>query len=146
MVLQSVLTIGLLILWFDLRVDHLLPWISLIICTAISFVFVLLLFIRLAGDMGKALAMLLLALQISASGGVVPIELSSEFFAVLSPWLPMTWVVQGLKAAMFSAYAGDWLGPLTQTLALTLVCALMTMSIGRWHYCRVSRMRPMLDL
>lgn len=88
----------------------------------------------------------LLALQISASGGVVPIELSSEFFSTLSPWLPMTWVVQGLKAAMFSAYAGDWLRPLIQTLALTVICALITMAVGRWQYCRVSRLRPMLGL
>lgn len=144
--LQSVILIGLLLLWFDLRVDHLLAWMGLIVCTAISFVFVLLLFIRLAGDVGKALAMLLLALQISASGGVVPIELSSEFFSVLSPWLPMTWVVQGLKATMFSAYAGNWSGPLMQTLALTLICAVITMSTGRWHYCRLSRLRPTLDV
>lgn len=144
--LQSLLSMGLLTLWFGLQVDHLLAWISLILCTAISFVFVLLMFIKLTGDLGKALAMLLLALQISASGGVVPIELSSEFFSALSPWLPMTWVVQGLKAAMFSAYAGDWLRPLIQTLALTVICALITMAVGRWQYCRVSRLRPMLDL
>lgn len=144
--LQSLLSMGLLTLWFGLQVDHLLAWISLILCTAISFVFVLLMFIKLTGDLGKALAMLLLALQISASGGVVPIELSSEFFSTLSPWLPMTWVVQGLKAAMFSAYAGDWLRPLIQTLALTVICALITMAVGRWQYCRVSRLRPMLDL
>ena len=144
--LQSLLSMGLLTLWFGLQVVHLLAWISLILRTAISFVFVLLMFIRLTGDLGKALAMLLLALQISASGGVVPIELSSEFFSTLSPWLPMTWVVQGLKAAMFSAYAGDWLRPLLQTLALTVICALITMTVGRWQYCRVSRLRPMLDL
>jgi len=144
--LQSLLLMALLMLWFGLQVDHLLAWISLILCTAISFVFVLLMFIRLTGDLGKALAMLLLALQISASGGVVPIELSSEFFSTLSPWLPMTWVVQGLKAAMFSAYAGDWLRPLLQTLALTVICALVTLTVGRWQYCRVSRLRPMLDL
>jgi putative membrane protein len=144
--LQSLLSMGLLTLWFGLQVDHLLAWISLILCTAISFVFVLLMFIKLTGDLGKALAMLLLALQISASGGVVPIELSSEFFSTLSPWLPMTWVVQGLKAAMFSAYAGDWLRPLLQTLALTVICALITMTVGRWQYCRVNRLRPMLDL
>lgn len=145
-VVQSVALMGLLMLWFDLRVDHPLAWIGLILCTAMSFVFVLMLFIQLAGDMGKALAMLLLALQISASGGVVPIELSSEFFAVLSPWLPMTWVVQGLKAAMFGAYAGNWSVPLMQTLALTLACAVFTVATGRWHYCRARHMRPMLDV
>ena len=144
--LQSVLLIGLLLLWFDVPVDHPIAWTMLVVCTAIAFVFVMLLFIWLAGDLGKALAMLLLALQISASGGVVPIELSSEFFAVLSPWLPMTWIVQGLKAAMFSAYAGNWSGPLIQTLSLTLVCAVIMMATGRWQYCRLSRLRPRLDV
>ncbi len=144
--LQSVLSMGVLRLWFEIQVDHLLAWVSLMACTSMAFVFVLLLFIRLAGDMGKALAMLLLALQISASGGVVPIELSSEFFSVLSPWLPMTWVVQGLKAAMFDAYAGDWIKPLSLTLLLTTVCALITMKISRWQYCRASRLRLSLDV
>jgi hypothetical protein len=31
-------------------------------------------------------------------------------------------------------------------LALTVICALITMAVGRWQYCRVSRLRPMLDL
>ncbi|MDI9330815.1 MAG: hypothetical protein QM527_05820 [Alphaproteobacteria bacterium] len=101
-----------------MQVLNLSALIALMFGAAVSFVFVVLLFIRVAGDAGKALAMLLLALQISASGGVVPIELSGEFFSALSPLLPMTWLVQGLKAAMFGAYGGDWWHPLQLTLLL----------------------------
>jgi putative membrane protein len=116
------------------------------VSTAIAFVFVVLLFIRLAGDTGKALAMLLLALQISASGGVVPIELSGEFFSALSPWLPMTWMVHGLKAAIFDAYGGDWLTPLFATLSIGAASAVLAMGLGRWREARMRHLRPALDL
>ena len=144
--LQSMLIVGLISWGFDLRVENFMATVALIWVAAMSFVFVLLFFVRLMGDLGKALAMLLLALQISASGGVVPVELSSEFFAALSPWLPMTWIVQGLKAAMFNAYEGNWLYPLIQTGGLWLVCGLLAMGVGRWHYSRISHSRPVLDL
>jgi putative membrane protein len=143
---QSTLLMVLLWLAFDLQAQHWAALVALIYSTAISFVVVLLLFIRWVGDMGKALAMLLLALQISASGGVVPIELSSEFFSALSPWLPMTWIVQGLKAAMFEAYGGDWFHPLIQTWGLTLACGWLAVGLGRWHYCQASRLRPAFDV
>ena len=110
------------------------------------FVFVLLLLIRWAGDTGKALAMLLLALQISASGGVVPIELSGDFYAAISPWLPMTWMVQGLKAAMFGAFEGNWMLPLMLTLLLGVVSASLAAWTGRWHHQPSQALRPSLDL
>ena len=47
---------------------------------------------------GKAIAMLFLAFQVSASGGFLPVELSGSLYAHISPWLPMTWVVMGVKA------------------------------------------------
>ncbi|MEY2621997.1 MAG: hypothetical protein RIT26_1817 [Pseudomonadota bacterium] len=143
---QCLLLLALLLGWFQLQIAHLWPVMALMFCAGASFVAVLLLFIRVAGDAGKALAMLLLALQISASGGVVPIELSGEFFSALSPWLPMTWMVQGLKAAMFGAYGGDWSTPFWQTLGLGLGAVLLASVLGRWQHVRASRLRPALDL
>ncbi len=145
-VVQCLLLLVLLLGWFQLQVTHLWPVMALMVCAGVTFVAVLLLFIRVAGDAGKALALLLLALQISASGGVVPIELSGEFFSALSPWLPMTWMVQGLKAAMFGAYGGNWSTPLWQTLGLGLGAVLLASVLGRWHHVRASRLRPALDL
>lgn len=42
------------------------------------------------GDAGKGFAMILLAVQLSSSGGVVPVELSGGWFMQISPWLPLT--------------------------------------------------------
>jgi putative membrane protein len=143
---QSVVLCAVLLGWFQMPVRHLAALLTLVVGTAMAFVFVVLLFIRLAGDTGKALAMLLLALQISASGGVVPIELSGEFFTALSPWLPMTWMVQGLKAALFDAYAGDWLTPWLATISMGTGSAVLAMFLGRWRVARMRQLRPALDL
>ena len=145
-VLQSLCL--MLVLWLapGLALAHPAAVALLLVSTAIAFVLVLLLFIRIAGDTGKALAMLLLALQISASGGVVPIELSGEFFAALSPWLPMTWMVQGLKAAMFDAYGGNWWQPWLMAMALGAVSAALAMVLGRWRYRPAREWRPAIDL
>ena len=81
-------------------------------CTVVSagltFLLIVCALTRLLGDAGKALAMLFLAVQLSSSGGVLPVELSGTFFATVSPWLPITWVVHGLKASMFGAFDGVW--------------------------------------
>jgi hypothetical protein len=54
--------------------------------------------------------------------------------------------VQGLKAAMFDAYGGDWLTPLAQTLMLGAMALLAATWLGRWHHVRASRLRIAMDV
>ena len=100
---------------------------------------------RALGDAGKALAMILLALQLSSSGGIMPVELSGGVFSEISPWLPLTWVVRDLKTSMFNAYGGDWTHPLlivgtTGLLALCSACW-----VGRWRFVQPAQVRPAID-
>lgn len=68
---------------------------SLIIC----FVFTTIVYtlVSVFGNIGKGLAIILLVLQISGSGGNFPIEVSSTFFQNLSPFLPFTYAVNLLR-------------------------------------------------
>ena len=58
----------------------------------ISAVFMLICYslISALGQVGKALSVILLVLQISGTGGIYPIEIMSQFFRTLYPYLPMT--------------------------------------------------------
>ena len=100
---------------------------------------------RAFGDAGKALAMVFLAVQLSSSGGILPVELSGSWFANISPWLPLTWVVQSIKASMFGAYDGEWLRPLGWVAMAGLVVASLACYVGRWRYVRTSDVRPAIS-
>ncbi|MCW0953464.1 YhgE/Pip domain-containing protein [Weissella ceti] len=52
------------------------------------------------GKIGTFLSLILLVLQLSASGGTYPIELSSGFFQWLHPYLPMTYAIQALRGSL----------------------------------------------
>ena len=52
------------------------------------------------GTAGKFVAIVLLMLQLTSSGGTFPLQLNPRFFQVINPWLPMTYVVGGLRQAI----------------------------------------------
>ena len=57
---------------------------------------------------GKALAVVLLVLQISAAGGAYPLELLPQWFQNISPWLPATYAINLMRSAIAGIYAGDF--------------------------------------
>lgn len=65
----------------------------------ISFVFVTIVytFTSVFGNVGKALAIILLVLQLSGSGGTFPIQVSPPFFQAIHPFLPFTYAISLLR-------------------------------------------------
>jgi putative membrane protein len=131
-----------------LRVQVVHPWaLALTIVSAgLAFLCLISAMTCFMGDAGKALAMVLLALQMTSSGGVMPVELSGSFFATLSPWLPITWLAHGLKASLFGAFESTWLVPWLQVTGIGLFAAVLTMVLGRWRFVSLRQLRPRLDL
>jgi putative membrane protein len=70
------------------------------------------------------------------------VELSGGFFASISPWLPMTWVVRALKAVLFDAYGGAWQVPLAAVATAGAATLVSTIWIGRWRFIKTTSMRP----
>ena len=60
------------------------------------------------GNLGKAIAVLLLVVQVTACGGSFPLPILPDFVQALSPWVPATYVVDALRAAMFGVYQNDF--------------------------------------
>ncbi|GIN62656.1 phage infection protein [Robertmurraya siralis] len=67
-----------------------------------SFVFMTIVytFVSVFGNVGKALAIILLVLQIAGSGGTYPVVLLPEFFQVIHPFLPFTYAIDLLREAV----------------------------------------------
>ncbi|WP_306419018.1 YhgE/Pip domain-containing protein [Paucisalibacillus globulus] len=69
------------------------------ICSAIFMIIVYTL-VSVFGDVGKALAIVLLVLQIAGSGGTYPVVLLPEFFQFISPLLPFTYAISLMREAV----------------------------------------------
>ena len=112
---------------------------------SLTFLFIVFALTRAFGDAGKAIAMILLALQLSSSGGIMPVELSGGLFSIISPWLPLTWVVRDLKTSMFGAYGGDWQHPIIIIGTVGLLALCSACWVGRWRYAQPAQVRPAID-
>lgn len=49
------------------------------------------------GNAGKAIAIILLVLQITATGGTFPVEILPSFFQAIHPYLPLTYAIGALR-------------------------------------------------
>ena len=58
----------------------------------------------LLGNVGKAVCIILLVLQIGSSGGTFPIQMTSRFFQILYPKVPFTYSIGLLREAVGGVY------------------------------------------
>jgi putative membrane protein len=76
------------------------------------------------GDVGKAIGVLFMVIQVAGSGGTFPVEMLPKVFQSLYSFLPFVYSENAFRAAMFGTYGTDWLQAMG-TLALYLVPALL---------------------
>ena len=96
------------LLFLQVQVTH--PLLFMLCFWLAGFVFTFLIYALVAAfaNLGKAVAVLLLIIQVTGCGGSFPLQLLPPFIQGLSPWLPATHVVNAMRAAMFGTYGGDF--------------------------------------
>ena len=75
------------------------PWATLgyLFLTAAAFTALLQWLGARLGPAGRLVALAVLMLQLTSSGGTYPVQTTPGFFQAIHPWLPMTYVVDGLR-------------------------------------------------
>jgi YhgE/Pip-like protein len=123
---QAVPLVGLLHL--ALGVDlALLPAIALFsLLTAVAFAAVHLALVTAFGRGGLVVSIVLLALQLTSTGGLYPIEAVSAPFQAVSPLLPLTGAVTGMQAILTDAGAGAVVGGVLQLAGFALASLAIT--------------------
>lgn len=112
------------------------------IMASLSFLAFVYLLLRAFGEAGKLFAVLLLTLQLAAGGGVMPIELTGDFFQAVHEWLPFTWVVKAFRASLFGAFDNGWLRVWTMVVVGGLSALLLAGFAGRWKVVEDANYRP----
>ena len=105
---QSTLVCAGDILFFEIQCLH--PWQFMLTGWLASFVFCNIIYTLTVsfGDIGKALAVVLLVMQVAGSGGTFPIEMTADFFQAVYPFLPFTHGINAMHAAMAGAYGAEY--------------------------------------
>ncbi|SDS14049.1 YhgE/Pip domain-containing protein [Corynebacterium timonense] len=125
---QSTLIMGGLILYVEISPAHpfllfVAGWVSSLVFHMICYTLVLSL-----SNAGKAIGVILLVLQVSAAGGAYPLMMLPEWVQNTSPWLPATYSVWAMRAAIFGTYDGDF----WKAIGMLLLFTLPFLLLGLW--------------
>lgn len=106
----------------------------LVLCfwvTGLVFAFIIYALVSSFANLGKAVGVILLIMQITGSGGSYPLQMLPDFVQALSPWLPATHAVNAMRAAMFGIYQGDFWVQMGLLLLFLIPAAILGLALRR---------------
>ena len=147
---QAALICGGDLFYLGVQCEH--PGLFLLACCASSVVYVNLIYALTAsfGDVGKAVAVVLMVVQVAGSGGTFPPQMLPAAFQEIYRWLPFVHSEGALRAAMFGIFEGDFwrelatlLAYLVPALLLGLVARRPVIRLNEWFERRLEETRVM---
>ena len=118
---------------YFLQVQCAHPLLFLLAGWVASFVFVNIIYALTAsfGDVGKAIAVLLMVIQVAGSGGTFPVQMLPEGFQAVYPFLPFVHSENAMRAAMFGLYGNDFWVELELLLSYVAAALLLGLLLRR---------------
>lgn len=116
------------LLYLGIQCEH--PFLFLLACWFSSIVFVNIIYTLTVslGDIGKAVSVILLVVQVAGTGGTFPIEVAPKFFQAVYPLLPFTHSMAALRETVGGMYGMNYwidLGKLAIFLVISLFVGLV---------------------
>ena len=145
---QVLIMMAVLVWGLDIHPAYLLGTGAFLYLTTVAFLALQqMLIIVLGTAAGRVVSLVLLMLQLSSSGGTYPVETTPGFFQALHPFMPATYVVNGLRALITGGVdARMWIAVAFLGI-LTAVCvAVSSLSAGRQRMWTIKRLHPELHL
>ncbi|MEF9841279.1 MAG: YhgE/Pip domain-containing protein [Raoultibacter sp.] len=99
-IVQALLLLVCLQFGLQLQIDNVPLYYAFGLLTTLVFAAILQFLMAAFAFPGRFIAIILLMLQLTSAAGTFPIETTPEFFQVVSPYMPMTYVVAGMREIM----------------------------------------------
>jgi len=120
---------------------------GLLVLTSLAFTAILQMLGAILGTPGRLIALALLMLQLTSSGGTYPVQTSPGFFQALHPWLPMTYVIAALRRLTVGGSSDlVWLAVLVLAGFAAGCLALTALAARRSRRLTLSTLHPALTL
>lgn len=95
---------------FILQIQCLHPFLFVLIGIVAGITYSLLMYTLTVafGDVGKAIAVIIMVIQVAGSGGTFPIETLPDFYQKLYPWYPFNYSINAMRECVAGLYANDY--------------------------------------
>ncbi len=129
--IQAAVIIAGDIFLLDCRPVH--PWLMLLAAEVTSLVFVTLIYsLTLSfGDIGKAIVVVIMVVQIAGSSGSYPIEILPEVFSRIYKFFPFPYAINAIREALCGIYGNDMLIYLAELLLFGVVGLVIGLVVRR---------------
>jgi len=108
-VIQALIADAALLFILDLEVQSVPLFLLFSILTSVTFMMLIQFFVASMGNPGRFVAIVILIFQLTSSAGTFPLELIPSWLQKVTPWMPMTYSVAGLKDVISSGnYSSMW--------------------------------------
>ncbi|MCI8468106.1 MAG: YhgE/Pip domain-containing protein [Eggerthellaceae bacterium] len=119
------------VFFLGVQCDHLLLYYLAAWAAALVFTNIVYTLTVSFGNIGKAIAIILLVLQLAGSGGIFPVQMSADFFQAVYPWLPFAHSMEAFQGAMAGIYGDQYWVSLGLLLALLVPSLLLGLVLRR---------------
>lgn len=91
---------------FILKIQCLNPILFVLAGIVASIVFINIIYTLVVsfGDVGKAICVFLLVIQVAGAGGTFPVEVTPEFFQKINPYIPFTYGINAMRETIAGIY------------------------------------------
>ncbi|GGL78647.1 hypothetical protein GCM10010840_15600 [Deinococcus aerolatus] len=115
------------------------------LASSLTFLALVLALVFLFGAAGRLIALVLLILQLAASGGSYPVELSPPFFGAIHDFVPVTQSVNAFRHALSGAFQGSYV----TFMLILLGIAVLSVGAGllgrrRWELVADEDFKPLI--
>lgn len=133
-------------LFLQVQVAH--PWLYLLIfwLAGLVFTFIIYALVVAFANLGKAIAVLMLIIQVTGCGGSFPLQILPAFVQAVSPFLPATYVVNAMREAMMGTYGSVYWEQVGWLLAFLIPAALLGLALRKplerfmsWYVAQVDK-------
>ena len=118
---------------FLLHCEPVHPWLMWFAGAVTSFVFITLIYsLTLSfGDVGKAIVVVIMVVQIAGSSGSYPIEILPEIFGKIYKFFPFPYAINAIREALCGTYGHDYIIYLLELLAFFAVALFIGLRVRK---------------
>ncbi|WP_025134087.1 YhgE/Pip domain-containing protein [Leucobacter sp. PH1c] len=145
---QVVIMMLVLVYGIGMQPAHWVGMAAFMLLVTLAFLALQQMFIAVLGTAaGRVVSLVLLMLQLSSSGGTYPVETTPKFFQILHPFMPASYVVDGLRQLIGGGIDGRFWAALAVMAAVFVVSlAISAIAARRQKVWTISRLHPSLAI